>query len=328
MSEGARQEEGRLGFADTVMRLFRRKEAAPAAEPETAAGSMKLQGELDAAIRELDQKIEERRRATTTRVAVAEGRATAEQRADASQRRMETAHQAIRADVEAMHQKLGTGFASADLDHVATVLHELAALTAPGKDSHELLSRARFAIGERLRTEAGERAVERLVELLRKQNMEWPDPTRYRPGAAPEEIERSRTRRLRDVREAFLAQDFERAAHCVLGVVPGWKSDYPERGTPLWEETVLEAVAAAIRGRIAEEFAEVLRRDRDALFARVDESIGKQLGAIQSVLAGGVESIAQANQAVASSLRAIDEIVTEIAWEHVQKAVPPMQSGA
>jgi len=221
-----------------------------------------------------------------------------------------------------MHARLGTGFASADLDRLAARLREFGALAAQAKDSHEILARARWAIGERLRREAGALAVTQLVALLREHQMSWPDPTRYRPNATPDEIERSRTRRLRDVREAFLAQDFERAADGVLGVVRNWRSDYPEQGTPLWEETVLEAVCGALRGRLLDVFVEVLRRDRDAILSQTEAAIGKEVEALHSVIAGGVDSIAQANQAVAGSLRAIDQVLADIAWEHVRSEVP------
>lgn len=134
--------------------------------------------------------------------------------------------------------------------------------------------------------------------------------------------ETRRARRLGDVRAAFLAQDFERAADGVLGVVRGWGSDYPDRGTPLWEETVLEAVAGAFRGRLVQTFIDVVRRDREQIMARMDEAIGAQLASLQSVLAGGVHSIEQANQAVSGCLRVIDDVLPELAWAHVRAVLP------
>ena len=323
MSHDPEQAEGKLGFLGPVMRLFRREEAPPprAAAPAQTAS---IHAGLEAAIHELNQRIDERRRAAATQVAAQPGaqRATEEERAAASQRRMESAHRTIREDIEAMHAKLETGLASADLERIAASLRELAAGASEGKDSHELLPRARWAVGERLRREAGELAVARLVALLKRREMSWPDPTHYRPGALPEEIERSRSRRLRDVRAAFLAQDFEPAADAVLGVVRAWRSDYPNRSTPLWEETVLEAVAAGIRGHLIAAFVEVVRRDREQILSGTETSIGKQLAALQALLAGGVDSIEQANQAVASCLRVIDEVLPETVWEHVRAQLP------
>jgi hypothetical protein len=164
--------------------------------------------------------------------------------------------------------------------------------------------------------------VARLVALLQRAKLDWPDPTHYRPSAKPDEIERSRRRRLAEVREAFLAHDLERAAERTFGIVRAWGGDYPDRGSPLWEESVLEGVAAGIRGALLKEFVEVLRRDRELLLSRTEAAIGKELAALQGAVASGVRSIEQANAAIASSLRAIDEVVPGIAWEHLRSQLP------
>jgi hypothetical protein len=234
------------------------------------------------------------------------------------QRRTEEAHRAILEDIEQMHVRLGTDLAGADLIELALYLKELHAESAEAKDSRSLLPLLRHAIVDRLCREAGELAVARLVVLLQRENMGWPDPTHYRPSASPDEIERSRRRRLGDVREQFLVQDLGRTAERMLGVVTGWKSDYPDRGSPLWEESVLEGVAAGIRGLLVREAAELLRRDRDVILDRAQGSIGKELEAIHAAMEGGVDSLEKANLAVATSLRVLDEIVPEIAWQQVK----------
>ncbi len=235
---------------------------------------------------------------------------------------MDEAHRTMSSDIEQMHARLGTGLAGADLTELATYLQELHSESAAGKGSQSLLPRMRHASAERLNAEAGALAVARVVALLQREQLPWPDPTRYRPNATPEEIERSRRRRLDDVRETFLAQDLERTAQRMLGIVGGWGWDYPDRGSPLWEETVLEGVAAGIRGQLVREFADLLRRDRDVILDGAQASIGKELEAIHGVLDDGVHSLEQASRAVASSLRALDEVVPEIAWEHVASQLP------
>jgi hypothetical protein len=171
---------------------------------------------------------------------------------------------------------------------------------------------------ERLVKEAGELAVARLVDLLQRAKLSWPDPTCHRPSATAEEIERSQRRRLGEVRESFLAQGLERTAERVVGIVRGWQSDYPDRGSPLWEDCVLQSVAAGIRGRLVRDGAELLRRDRDLILEQAQASIGKELDAIHSALEGGVHSLEQANRAVASSLDVLDQVVPDIAWKRVQ----------
>lgn len=323
MSEKQEEAAGRLGFVDTLARLFRSKQEAPAPQPEAANRLERLQAEFEAAIRGLDEKIAEHQRVTRPAATGPGSQSmTAEEREARSQERTAAAYRAIREDIVKMHARLGTSLASADLDELVAYLADLDTASAAGKDSHAMLPRARYAIAERLRRESGELAVARLVALLERQKLSWPDPIRYAPSATPAEIEGARRRRLAEVREAFLGNDFKKTADRMLGIVRGWRSDYPDRGSPLWEESVLEGVAAGIRGRLLKEFVELLRRDQELMLSRTEALIGKELTVLQQALQTGATSIEQANRAVASSLRVIDEIVPELAWEHIRAQLP------
>jgi hypothetical protein len=114
----------------------------------------------------------------------------------------------------------------------------------------------------------------------------------------------------------------------MLGIVRGWGADYPDRSSPLWEECALEGVAAGIRAKLVRDFVELLRRDREALVARIESSVGKEIAGLQAAVQAGVQSIEQANQAVASSLRVLDEMVPEIAWQHVRSQLPEARAGS
>jgi hypothetical protein len=313
--------EGKLGFIDSIAaRLGRRPEPA-GAEPPAQQGDAfgRLEAEFAAAIRELDKKVEEHKRVSSSATGAPETAAV--DRAAARQKRVEEAHRAVREDIEKIHAQLGTGLGSKDLDALADSMIELEKLSAAGRDSHDLLPRARFSILNRLLLESGELAVARLVALMERAEMAWPDPN-YWPRATPEQVERSQLRRRAEVREAFLVQGPGRTAERVLGIVSAWGSDYPDRESPLWKESVLEGVAAGIRARLLDDFVAVLRADRELLLGRVEDSIGKQVTALQGVVQKGVRSIEQANQAVASSLRALDQLVPEIAWQHVLSKLP------
>jgi hypothetical protein len=178
---------------------------------------------------------------------------------------------------------------------------------------------------ERLWREAGPLAVARLLALLQERHAVWPDPIRTGSHDSVEQIEAARRRRLADLRQSFLALDYARTAVRMMGIVRGWGGDYPDRGSPLWEETVLEAVACALRARLVLHAVEVLRRDLDALLARVTEAIGPEVVALQRLVAGGVNSIEQANRAVAGAMRVLDEVVPDMAWEHVQAELPELR---
>jgi hypothetical protein len=85
---------------------------------------------------------------------------------------------------------------------------------------------------------------------------------------------------------------------------------------------VLEGVAAGIRGALMREFVELLRRDQALLLSRTESAIGKELTALQRAVASGLGSVEEANAVLMHSLRAIDEVVPEIAWEHLRAQLP------
>jgi len=324
MSDQAGAREKKSGFLDSLGRLFRTREE-PQAAPQPAGGFAKIEADFESAIRGLNERIEEQRRGAGGAAAGARPGArqrTAEEAAADRTRRIEAAHGAMREDIVKMHARLGTGLSGADLDAIQEVLGELEAMAVEGKGSHELLPRARYAIAEKLRAEAGELAVARVVALLQKQKMDWPDPSRPPASATPDEIERARRRRLSDVRAAFLSDSFARTAESLQGIVKGWGADYPDRGSPLWEACVLEGVTAGLRGQLLRDFLELLRRDREQLLSEVESTVGKETAALQQAMAGGVHSLEQASRAVESALKVLDEVIPAVAWERIRSQLP------
>lgn len=312
-----------LGFLDGLMARFRRAPEQPKPEKAPGASSKAVRQEFDAALQGLAQKIEEQRRKSEEAGAgPARGEKTAAERAAERTKRMEAAHQAMREDVAAMHARLGTGLRKEDLTELRAYLEEIEARAAAGADSHELEPRARYAIARRLDREAGKLALARLKQVLAAAGVQWPDPVRYHPSATPEDIESARRRRLSEMREQFLARGLARTAERVVGVVGAWGADYPERGSALWEEVVLEAYAAGLRAQLLREFVQRLRTDRETLEAEVDRLIGPELAAVQKVLQSGVASVEEATAAAAGVLRVIDEVIPDLAWKHLSSVLP------
>ena len=66
----------------------------------------------------------------------------------------------------------------------------------------------------------------------------------------------------------------------------------------------------------------VTRRDEGELVSLAQVSVGKELIALQQALKAGVTSIEQANQAAASALRVLDEVISDLVWEHVRSQLP------
>jgi hypothetical protein len=315
--------ESKPGFLHSLIGLFQaRPGEAPPTKPVEDGDFEALRANFDAALHDLDEKAEEyRRRRAAASSAPGVSRSTAAERAAERERRIADIRQTIRKEISSMHEKLGTGVGT-DLEALSASLEDVAVEVDAGKESHELIPRTRARAVQRMQKEAGELALARLEVLRRRQNLEWPDPTQHEPGAPPEEIERSRRRHLAEVRESFLGQSLSRTAERLLGIVTVWGSDYPHRDSRLWEETVLEGVAAGIRGDLFRECLAVARRDEDHLVSLAKVSIGKELIGLQQVMKAGVTSIEQANQAAASALRVLDEVVPRLVWEHIRSQVP------
>ena len=85
---------------------------------------------------------------------------------------------------------------------------------------------------------------------------------------------------------------------------------------------MLEGVGAGIRGQLLREFVELLRRDTELILSDAEALIGKELTVLQQTLQSGATSFEQASQAVASSLRVIDEVLPKLAWEHLHARLP------
>lgn len=308
-----------LGFLDSLTRIFRRQTETGKPEPVAETGDARLEAlgtSFETAVCEFREKIEAQR---VEPGLVRAGRRSAkpEDREKAREKRIADIHLRIRGDIEQMHTQLGTGLKGADLDEIIGVLEELEQFVSRGGSSHELVPRVRHAVAERLRTEAGELAVERLRVLLERAAMSWPDPTHYAPTATDEESERSRRRRLAETREGFLGQGFLRTAERAVGIVTTWGSDYPDPGSPLWNECVLKGVAAGMRGQLAQAFLDVLRRDRELLIAAIEDLIGREVAELQRVVGDGISSIPDASRVMASALQVVDIVVPEVAWKHV-----------
>jgi hypothetical protein len=315
-----KENAGRLGFLDALARLFR-PEGITAPLPEPQEGTFaKLEADFETALRTWRQKVAEQAATAAPRLAGHENRVK-DFVAD-RQRRMDECHRAMREDIEKMHTRLGTGLSPADFAPIDAVLRRLDTDATEGKDSHSLMPRLRYTVGTRFRLESGALAVARLIALMNRANLAWPEATHYDPHATPEQIESSRRRRMAEIRESFLAQDFKKTAERMVGIVRTWGADYPDRGSPLWEETVLGGAAAGIRGRLLSDFVEVVEREQDVVLSRTEAAIGKELAALRTAVTEGVHSIEQANAVVASSLRALDEVVPELVWQLVRSRLP------
>jgi hypothetical protein len=152
-----RERAGRLGFLDSLGRLFGAKEeTGEAAAAKVPARFEALEADFEVALRGLRDRVAERQAAAAGPTAAAR-RMTAEERAAEKQERVQASHRSIREDIEKMHAQLGTGVTPAELEALPAFLEDLEAASTEGKDSHSLQPRLRYAISQRLRAEASAR---------------------------------------------------------------------------------------------------------------------------------------------------------------------------
>lgn len=64
------------------------------------------------------------------------------------------------------------------------------------------------------------------------------------------------------------------------------------------------------------------------MLADAEAAVGAQLTALRAVVASGINSVEQATQAVAATMRVLDEVVPGLAWEHVQAELPAVRGEA
>jgi hypothetical protein len=231
-------------------------------------------------------------------------------------------HDQIRMDVESIHQHLHTGISAHDLDQLKGYLAHAAETVSSGEKSHEVLPRCRAAILKRFHHEAGLLALEEMDDYLGNQHEAWPTIVPRDPSLSPDEAEAIVEHNRMRVRKNFLNYNIHQSSFLIVGIVEVWKSDYPEANSNLWKSVVFEAVATALRAKLMHLFTTRIRHDRKSIENKATELIGAKVTELKRTLQGGVTSLNDAHRVVSSSLKILDEVIPNIAWQHLQKVLP------
>ena len=311
---GENQDGGR-GFFDALGRLF-----VPGRSRDDGRGKVVVndfaatQGAFNQALQRLNAKIELLRREGETN---ADSPVLTAGAAEDRLRRMARQQAAMRDDILSWHRQLGTGIDDAELARLATFMQATGKQVAAGEAALEVQPRCRRSILLRLQKEAGELAWSELERLCAAAGASWPETLRRDPLDSPETFERLRRDKRQENRAAFIDDDVLRSGQLLLGIESAWQSDYPERGTPPWQQLALDGVASALRARLLEGyFARVLSL-RDAILARAVAQVGPELEALNRTVGAGVVTLEDAHRVAASSYRILDEIIPAIAWEMI-----------
>jgi hypothetical protein len=305
-------------FFEAISRLFGN---APPPERTTAAeipSLTEMENAFNVALQQLNDKIEDLRRqqlqeaGSGTRLAPA---AQAEER----ERRMHQVHAQILHDILAMHRKLATGIDPPALDALTAFLQECAEKVAEERSVPAVLPCCRSSILRRFHHEAGGIAWNELEVRLTAQNEVWPETAQRDPIEEEAAFEKRRQLRYRELRDDFVNYDLGRSSVLIRGIERAWQSDYPEPGTPLWRELVLEGVATALRARVLQGYYERLLANKAKIVDRATALVGRELAALQAALAEkNLTSLEDAHRVATTSRRVLDEVIPEIAWQVIR----------
>jgi hypothetical protein len=149
---------------------------------------------------------------------------------------------------------------------------------------------------------------------MKKKGLHWPLPGGLSPHADKEEVEEHSTLHLELLRKAFLKGPLLRYADLMLGIVPAWRSLYPERGGAVWTESVYEAVAGALAARRLDVIEKVAEKDQEFLDGQVAEALTRELRLIQDRLLGGVASVAEARNLSDQAVAVCQRVAPEVVW--------------
>ncbi|PKN11724.1 MAG: hypothetical protein CVU69_11265 [Deltaproteobacteria bacterium HGW-Deltaproteobacteria-4] len=277
-----------------------------------------MENSFNAALQQLNGKIEDLRQQKQAAASgtVSSPAAHAEERV----RRMGEAHARILNDILAMHRKLATGIDPPTLDALATFLQECVEKVAKERSVPEVMLCCRSSILRRFHHEAGGGAWDEMERQLAAQNEAWPETTQRDPIEEEAGFERRRQLKYREMKNDFVNYELARSAQLIRGIERAWQADYPEPGTPLWRELVLEGVATALRARILQGYYERLLANKEKIVTRATELVGRELGALQAVLAEkNLTSLEDAHRVAITSGRVLDEVIPEIAWQVIRE---------
>lgn len=253
-----------------------------------------------------------------------QARQASDQQASAEeQQRLEQDQQALRTDILELHALLSTKLDETDLERMGENLKQhCREFRAPRPD--ELNEIAMLSVMARLHKESLEWAWHDFEKRLERAGLNWPEPTGLAPHADETEVAEHRRLHRRELQRRFVEGPFLRFADLMLGVVPIWRTLYPQRGGAVWRESVYEAVAGALAcGRFAQLEA-LAERDRDELEKRIAAGLSEQLAPLQQRLTAGVNSVMEARNLSDQAISICQRSAPDIVWNHLSRQLEPL----
>ena len=312
--------QGSFDFIDRLIGLFHHSVPEEPTPPPSEKAPLNKQ--FETSLIALEKTIEKQQRERESEINFGWQRALRYEDEEVKKNKEQKIYAKIRQDNESTHLRLNTGISSHELDLLKEYLVNANETFTSGKKSQEVLPRCRASILKRIHYEAGCLALNQMDDYLAKRNEAWPTRAPRNPAISTEEIQEIIKRNLITMRKNFINNSIHQSSLLIVGIVNVWKSDYPEDDSDLWKSVVLEAVATALRAKLMHLFTTRLRHDRQFIENKTTELIGSKVAELNHTLQGGVTSINDAHRVVSSSLKILDEVIPDIAWQHLQKVLP------
>ena len=302
------------GFFEAISQLFGKAPPSERASAAKAHTLSEMENAFSVALQQLNGKIEELQHQQL--LTANGGELSPAAPANDRERRMQQEHALIFGDILAMHRKLETGIDQLALEALAKFLKESAVKMVEGPSLQEVIPCCRRGILRRIHREAGYAAWAEMEERLAARSELWPATTQRDPIEEDTSFEHRKQLKYLEMKSDFVNYDLDRSTELIRGIERAWQSNYPEPGTPLWRELVLEGVATALRARIFQGYYERLLANKEKIVGRAAELVGRELGELQAVLAEkNLTSLADAYRVASTSTRVLDEVIPEIAWQ-------------
>ena len=238
------------------------------------------------------------------------------------ERRKAEAHQTeMRADIVLLHQQLETGFGEADMRASSESLKNHCQ-SFQALDRDQLSQMAVWAVMERFNDEALLWAWNELESRLQAHDLSWPPPSGMVPNASPAEKAQHFDLYKEMLRKAFLRGPLLRHADLILGIVPAWRSLYPQKGGAVWTQTVYEGVASALASRRLQAIDQLAEKHHEHLDQAIAQALAPELQSIQERLSSGVSSFVEARNLSDEAVAVCQRIGPKVVWEFLAPLLP------
>lgn len=288
----------------------------PEAESEKSTGKTSPEDHLSAVLQPIEQARKDALNVDDGSLAEQRQQARKLAALEEERRLIEIHRQDLEFDTLALHETLATGLSRDELKSLSQLLKESVALLVPKKQD-SLASHGVLAVAQSVHDSALAFGWQRLEEKLLEHSLVWPVPPGISPNATAEEIQQKTELHTAILEKDFLSYNLNLLADLICGLVPAWRTVYPERYSSVWTCTTYQAVAGAFAARRHIELVEKGNANLEAIRELLAQRLEPALAEVEQKLRQGVASRQEAEQLSDEACTICGKIAPEVFWEVV-----------